>query len=77
MPVFTVMVKLSVSVSRSSSVTVYVMAWVPAVVGVPVSWRVLALNVNPGTLGERLYARVPLPPLASGSVNASIAVPTV
>ena len=51
--------------------------YVPAVVGAPVSWRVAASKLNPGTDDVRPYISVPSPPLAVGNVNASMAVPTV
>ena len=55
--------------SPSSSCTRYRMWKAPAVMGVPLSVRVPGSNVSPGTLGDRLYVRVPLPPVAAGNVS--------
>ena len=79
LPASTAMANVSVSVLPSVSLTVYVMSYVPAAVGVPVRRRTLAvaLKVRPGTVGVRLYVSGPSPPLASGNVSAEITVPTV
>ena len=68
-------VNVSVATFLLASVAVYAYTADPAVVGVPDSVRVPALNDSPaGGSGPSAYVTVPSPPVAAGSTRFMIAV---